>query len=35
MTAEHLHLAVALDGYGWDPQAWRATLASDPDTPSG
>jgi alkanesulfonate monooxygenase SsuD/methylene tetrahydromethanopterin reductase-like flavin-dependent oxidoreductase (luciferase family) len=28
-----LHLAVALDGYGWDPQAWRATLASDPDTP--
>ncbi len=34
MTAEHLHLAVALDGYGWDPQAWRATLASDPDTPS-
>ncbi|HZC53071.1 MAG TPA: LLM class flavin-dependent oxidoreductase, partial [Mycobacterium sp.] len=29
-----LHLAVALDGYGWHPQAWRATLASDPDTPS-
>ncbi|MGB9226805.1 LLM class flavin-dependent oxidoreductase [Mycobacterium sp.] len=29
-----LHLAVALDGYGWNPQAWRATLASDPDTPS-
>ncbi len=29
-----LHLGVALDGYGWDPQAWRATLASDPDTPS-
>lgn len=26
------HLAVALDGYGWDPQAWRATLAADPDT---
>jgi alkanesulfonate monooxygenase SsuD/methylene tetrahydromethanopterin reductase-like flavin-dependent oxidoreductase (luciferase family) len=29
-----LHLAVALDGYGWDPQAWRATLASNPDTAS-
>lgn len=28
-----LHLAVALDGYGWDPQAWRATLAAQPDTP--
>jgi alkanesulfonate monooxygenase SsuD/methylene tetrahydromethanopterin reductase-like flavin-dependent oxidoreductase (luciferase family) len=33
MTAQ-LHLAVALDGYGWDPQAWRVTLAADPDTPS-
>jgi alkanesulfonate monooxygenase SsuD/methylene tetrahydromethanopterin reductase-like flavin-dependent oxidoreductase (luciferase family) len=30
----HLHLAVALDGYGWHPQAWRATLASDPGAPS-
>ena len=30
----HLHLGVALDGYGWHPQAWRATLASDPDAPS-
>jgi len=30
----HLHLAVALDGYGWHPQAWRATLASNPDVPS-
>jgi alkanesulfonate monooxygenase SsuD/methylene tetrahydromethanopterin reductase-like flavin-dependent oxidoreductase (luciferase family) len=30
--SDQLHLAVALDGYGWDPQAWRATLASDPDT---
>lgn len=30
--SDELHLAVALDGYGWDPQAWRATLASDPDT---
>ena len=29
---EQLHLGVALDGYGWDPQAWRATLASDPET---
>ncbi|MGK2880400.1 MAG: LLM class flavin-dependent oxidoreductase [Mycobacterium sp.] len=25
-----LHLAVALDGYGWHPQAWRQTLAADP-----
>jgi alkanesulfonate monooxygenase SsuD/methylene tetrahydromethanopterin reductase-like flavin-dependent oxidoreductase (luciferase family) len=33
MTAQ-LHLAVALDGYGWDPQAWRPTLASEPGTPS-
>jgi alkanesulfonate monooxygenase SsuD/methylene tetrahydromethanopterin reductase-like flavin-dependent oxidoreductase (luciferase family) len=33
MTGQ-LHLAVALDGYGWDPQAWRVTLAADPDTPS-
>jgi len=30
----HWHLAVALDGYGWHPQAWRATLASEPDVPS-
>jgi len=29
-----LHLGVALDGYGWNPQAWRATLAADPQTPS-
>lgn len=33
MTGQ-LHLAVALDGYGWHPQAWRATLAADPGTPS-
>jgi alkanesulfonate monooxygenase SsuD/methylene tetrahydromethanopterin reductase-like flavin-dependent oxidoreductase (luciferase family) len=33
MTAP-FHVGVALDGYGWHPQAWRATLASDPDTPS-
>ena len=31
---DHLHLAVALDGYGWHPQAWRATLASDRGAPS-
>jgi alkanesulfonate monooxygenase SsuD/methylene tetrahydromethanopterin reductase-like flavin-dependent oxidoreductase (luciferase family) len=29
MTGQ-FHLAVALDGYGWHPQAWRAALASDP-----
>jgi alkanesulfonate monooxygenase SsuD/methylene tetrahydromethanopterin reductase-like flavin-dependent oxidoreductase (luciferase family) len=32
-----LNLGVALDGYGWHPQAWRATLAptsGDPGTPS-
>lgn len=28
------HLGVALDGYGWHPQAWRATLAADPGAPS-
>ena len=28
--SDQLHLGVALDGYGWDPQAWRATLASAP-----
>ena len=33
MTA-HVHLGVALDGYGWHPQAWRATPAADPRTPS-
>src|SRR6185312_9544200 len=33
MTAE-LHLGVALDGYGWNPQAWRATLKADRDTAS-
>jgi len=27
MTGQ-LHLAVALDGYGWHPQAWRATPAT-------
>lgn len=34
MTDPLLHLAVALDGYGWQPQAWRATLGSQPGTPS-
>jgi alkanesulfonate monooxygenase SsuD/methylene tetrahydromethanopterin reductase-like flavin-dependent oxidoreductase (luciferase family) len=34
MTGQRLHLAVALDGYGWHPQAWRATLASDPGAAS-
>ncbi|OBA80505.1 FMNH2-dependent monooxygenase [Mycobacterium sp. 1164966.3] len=33
MTAE-LHLGVALDGYGWNPQAWRATPTADRDTAS-
>ena len=33
MTGQ-FHLGVALDGYGWNPQAWRATLAADPATPS-
>jgi alkanesulfonate monooxygenase SsuD/methylene tetrahydromethanopterin reductase-like flavin-dependent oxidoreductase (luciferase family) len=31
---DQLHLGVALDGYGWHPQAWRATLASDLAAPS-
>src|SRR5271155_4155266 len=29
-----LHLGVALDGYGWHRQAWRATLAAQPATES-
>src|SRR5258708_24519443 len=29
-----LHLGVALDGYGWHRQAWRATLAGQPSTES-
>lgn len=28
---KQLHLGVALDGYGWNPQAWQATLGSSPD----
>ena len=27
---EHLHLAVALDGYGWHPEAWRRRRTSSP-----
>ncbi|OBJ50637.1 LLM class flavin-dependent oxidoreductase [Mycobacterium sp. 1423905.2] len=27
----NLHLAVALDGFGWDPHAWRPTVASGID----
>jgi alkanesulfonate monooxygenase SsuD/methylene tetrahydromethanopterin reductase-like flavin-dependent oxidoreductase (luciferase family) len=33
-VTDHLHLGVALDGYGWHPQAWRATLAADPGAES-
>jgi alkanesulfonate monooxygenase SsuD/methylene tetrahydromethanopterin reductase-like flavin-dependent oxidoreductase (luciferase family) len=29
---EQLHLAVALDGYGWHPEAWRHTPDSEPVT---
>jgi alkanesulfonate monooxygenase SsuD/methylene tetrahydromethanopterin reductase-like flavin-dependent oxidoreductase (luciferase family) len=29
---EHLHLAVALDGYGWHPEAWRHTTDAEPVT---
>jgi alkanesulfonate monooxygenase SsuD/methylene tetrahydromethanopterin reductase-like flavin-dependent oxidoreductase (luciferase family) len=29
---EHLHLAVAFDGYGWHPEAWRHTPDSEPVT---
>ena len=29
---EHLHLAVALDGYGWHPEAWRRTPDLQPVT---
>ncbi|MCW2685768.1 MAG: FMNH2-utilizing oxygenase [Mycobacterium sp.] len=30
--SENLHLAVALDGYGWHPEAWRHTVACEPGT---
>jgi alkanesulfonate monooxygenase SsuD/methylene tetrahydromethanopterin reductase-like flavin-dependent oxidoreductase (luciferase family) len=29
---QHLHLAVALDGYGWHPEAWRHTPDLQPVT---
>ena len=29
---EHLHLGIALDGYGWHPEAWRHTPALEPVT---
>ena len=29
---EHLHVAVALDGYGWHPEAWRYTPDPQPVT---
>ena len=32
MTAGQLHLAVALDGYGWHPHAWRLTRHTEPVT---
>jgi alkanesulfonate monooxygenase SsuD/methylene tetrahydromethanopterin reductase-like flavin-dependent oxidoreductase (luciferase family) len=31
-VTEHLHLAVALDGYGWHPEAWRHTSGAEPVT---
>jgi alkanesulfonate monooxygenase SsuD/methylene tetrahydromethanopterin reductase-like flavin-dependent oxidoreductase (luciferase family) len=33
MAQNPLHLGVALDGFGWHPQAWRHTLAADPSAP--
>jgi alkanesulfonate monooxygenase SsuD/methylene tetrahydromethanopterin reductase-like flavin-dependent oxidoreductase (luciferase family) len=33
-VTDQLHLGVALDGYGWHPRAWRATLTADPVTES-
>lgn len=32
--SEHVHLAVALDGYGWHRHAWRKTLGRDPSAAS-
>ena len=29
---DHLHVAVALDGYGWHPEAWRHTSDLEPVT---
>src|SRR5262249_49897765 len=28
----HLHLGVALDGYGWHPEAWRQSTDAEPVT---
>ena len=30
--SEHLNLAVALDGYGWHPEAWRHSPDAEPVT---
>lgn len=30
MALNPLHLGIALDGYGWHPQAWQNTVAADP-----
>ncbi len=30
--SEHLHLGVALDGYGWHPEAWRKSPGAGPVT---
>ena len=30
--SDHLHLAVALDGYGWHPEAWRHSPGAGPVT---
>lgn len=30
MALNPLHLGVALDGYGWHPQAWQSVLAAEP-----
>jgi alkanesulfonate monooxygenase SsuD/methylene tetrahydromethanopterin reductase-like flavin-dependent oxidoreductase (luciferase family) len=30
--SDHIHLAVALDGYGWHPEAWRHTQDLEPVT---
>ncbi|HTY29640.1 MAG TPA: LLM class flavin-dependent oxidoreductase [Mycobacterium sp.] len=32
MALNPLYLGVALDGYGWHPQAWRLTAAAEPVT---
>lgn len=30
--SDQLHLAVALDGYGWHPEAWRHSPGAGPVT---